>query len=255
MNKNKKTLEEKLIIAGAILVVIFMGVLVYTKYFVQNVITQQIQTSTKAFSSDNSQTKPNPTPNLINIDTSSVPKAEYKLLNGWNFIAFPIKPLNFKNASGLMLDIKNKGGYATVVARWDGDRWQEYVQRGEEIFGDNFPIQPGEGYFVRNHKTIDWKIVGDDVDLEEVNPYSLKTGWNAVGLIGKGNKAEDIIDSIDQGEEVASEINWWDSGNWALFVKRIYSPDNTKSYGTNFSIQENKGYMIKLNQPNNWENK
>jgi hypothetical protein len=251
---NKKTLEEKLIIAGAIFAVIFTGAMVFTRYFVKTVVTQKILTTTKAYQPQ-SLPIPTPTPNLTNIDTSSVPKAEYRLLNGWNFIAFPIKPLNFKNASGLMLDIKNKGGYATVVARWDGDRWQEYVQRGEEIFGDNFPISPGEGYFVRNHKTIDWVIVGEEVTQDDLNPYSLKTGWNAVGLIGQAKKAEDILDSIDQGEEVATEIDWWDSGSWALFVKRIYSPENIKSYGTNFSIQDNQGYMIKINQDSTWENK
>ncbi|MFH1280685.1 MAG: hypothetical protein ABII08_03695, partial [Candidatus Beckwithbacteria bacterium] len=50
----------------------------------------------------------------ITAEASEI-KAEYELIEGWNLVAFPIRPVNFNMASGLVLDVAKKGGYVTVV--------------------------------------------------------------------------------------------------------------------------------------------
>ena len=72
------------------------------------------------------------------IDLESV---NYRLIEGWNLVAFPVKPIEFDTAAGLMTDILNKGGYVTTVSVWDGDDWQEYAQRGKTKFGFDFEIE------------------------------------------------------------------------------------------------------------------
>ncbi|MBU1085342.1 hypothetical protein KKB06_03245, partial [Patescibacteria group bacterium] len=52
---------------------------------------------------------------LVDEVQASEIKAEYELIEGWNLVAFPIRPVNFNMASGLVLDVAKKGGYVTVV--------------------------------------------------------------------------------------------------------------------------------------------
>lgn len=263
MNKKIKTTEDKLIMAGAISATMFLLGFFVFKQFGSIVINQQTQIISQASGPDLSTQTPAsaPTPTsappverVERIDSNDH-RITYQLLNGWNFVSLPISPINFNNASGLLGDIVQKEGYATVIAKWDGDRWLEYVIRGNEVFGEDFLIYPGEGYFIRNHITISWSVSGVPATQESLGSYGLQKGWNTAGFIIKDQKAETILDSINQGAENATEITWWDSGSWQPFVKRIYSPDNIESYGINFPIDKTKGYMIKLNQDSTWSNK
>jgi hypothetical protein len=173
----------------------------------------------------------------------------YTLYEGWNFIAFPFRPITVKTAKELIQDVQLMGGYVTTVSRWDGDRWQEFSQRGNEYFGHDYELVPGEAYFVRNHRQVEWIITGLTLPLNETyGQAALKPGWNAVGLLpGRIDTAEAVLDAINTGNvERATEIDRWISGNWDVFVKRIYSPTNIREYGHNFKLESNRGYMIKM---------
>lgn len=172
---------------------------------------------------------------------------EYNLLNGWNLVAFPVKTLSFNTAAGLINDIANNGGFVSTVSMWNGDRWEEYVHSGEKQYGQDFAIVPGNAYFLRSHETYTWKVVG--TPLDQVSAITLSKGWNAVGFSQKTNQsAENIIDQINTSKPIAQEIDYWLSGSWDVFVKRTYSPENIKTYGNNFTIDPNKGYMINLTE-------
>ncbi|MFC1653396.1 hypothetical protein ACFL1M_00940 [Patescibacteria group bacterium] len=176
-------------------------------------------------------------------------KVIIKMLNGWNLVSFPHKPFNFRTAAELVVDVADKGGYVTTVSMWDGDRWQEYTQRGQEQYGSNFSIEPGKAYFLRNHKTFDWKIIGEPLTRNDVGEILLQKGWNTVGFVAQEKTASSILNNLNSnGNENANEIDWWRSGTWEPFVKRLYSQDNIKEYGTDFKIEEGIGYMVKTNQ-------
>jgi hypothetical protein len=172
---------------------------------------------------------------------------EYSLVNGWNFVSFPLETLAFKTAAGLINDIASNGGFVSTVSSWDGDRWLEFTQSGNKQYGLDFPIVPGKAYFLRSHETYAWKVIG--LPLTSLPETKLQKGWNAIGITGSSlPTAETVLDSISQGNDIAREIDWWQSGSWDVFVKRIYAPDNVKVYGNNFAVDTTKGYMINVTE-------
>lgn len=167
----------------------------------------------------------------------------YELLEGWNFVSFPFEPLSFKTAAGLINDVVSHGGFVSTVSRWDGERWQEYTHNGNKQYGLDFPIEPGKGYFIRSHEVYRWSVYG--LKLDDAQRIELSKGWNAIGFTSHHNHtAENVLDLIGQGKDIAQEIDWWQSGSWDVFVKRIYGQDNIQTYGNNFQIETTKGYMI-----------
>lgn len=188
---------------------------------------------------------------------SSDKEVTYELIEGWNFIALPLLPTNFDNAAGLIREVVRQGGQVTTVSSWDGDRWQEFSQRGREQYGNNFKLEPGKAYFVRSHKQFSWQVRGDPVKVSEFVGYQLQPGWNSLGLFDETKTARQIIDGINiedgQMRERATVIDWWTTAsNWELFIKRIYSAEDIEEYGENFAIKKDRGYMIFVNQAINW---
>ncbi len=172
----------------------------------------------------------------------------YQLVDGWNFIAFPIRPTTIKSASELTKSIRQVGGYVTTISRWNGDRWQTFSVRGNEVYGNDFPIRVGEAYFVLNHQPVEWIVSGKAVDADTaLGTVSLKPGWNAVGIIpGTVASAQAVLDQLHTDQtETATEIDRWLSGNWDVLVKRWYSPTDIQAYGNDFPLEANRGYMIK----------
>lgn len=179
----------------------------------------------------------------------------YPLLEGWNLVHFPFTPDRFTTASGLVKTIAQDGGYVTTVATWIHGGWQEYVQRGSDVYSADFAIVPGRAYFLRSHRQINWQVTGTPAAPA---PFRLDPGWNSVGLfLTQGQTAADVLSTINNlkitktlpsaklAPENATEIDWWRSGNWEVFVSRIFSADNTQVYGDNFTISPQAGYMIK----------
>ena len=51
-----------------------------------------------------------------------------------------------------------------------------------------------------------------------------------------------------ENTENATEIDWWNSGSWQVYVSRIYSAENQKEYGQDSQVLSTRGYMIKANK-------
>lgn len=172
----------------------------------------------------------------------------YNLVEGWNFIAFPMEPITVKSAAEVIKDVADAGGYVTMISRWNGDRWQELAQRGVEQYGNDFPLVPGEAYFVRNEKAVEWNVSGTALARDsKYGKVVLHPGWNAVGLNPISVvDARGVLDTLSKdGIERASEIDKWYSGNWQMLVKRWYSAENVQEYGDNFKLDGSHGYMIR----------
>lgn len=186
------------------------------------------------------------------IEAREKPETTIYMSEGWNFIAFPFTP-GFETAEGLVFDAALNGGYITTVSVWSGDRWEEYSQRGSKKYGYAFPIEAGKAYFVNNHKAFNWKLSGEELATGELNEYQLDAGWNSVGIVESQLKASGALESINQGEEKATVIDWWtQASDWELYIKRMYSPDDIREYGTDFEIKNNRGYMIFVKESTTW---
>ena len=173
---------------------------------------------------------------------------DYELAEGWTFISFPMKPGGFNTASQMLDNIIKAGGYVTTIAAWKDEAWSEYNRRGVDEFGEDFVIEPGVAYFVRNHKPVNWKV--NLLALRMPQKQDFKPGWNGVGVLGALDTASAVIDAINQLEHVAIEIDRWLGGTWDPFVKpKTDKPADTTTpvfYGTNFPILDTEGYMIRL---------
>ena len=187
--------------------------------------------------------------------SASESEAVYELIEGWNLVSFPVKPVGFNKASDLIVDVAQKGGYVTVVSAWDGDKWIELAQRGQDQFGHDFTIEPGKAYFLKNQKAVTWRVKGEPVGVADLREYRLEKGWNTIGLLDESDRASTVIDKINligasslvEVEERATVMDWWTTAsNWELFIKRIYSGGKVQEYGENFAISNTKGYMIYL---------
>jgi hypothetical protein len=194
-------------------------------------------------------------------------ETSYNLLEGWNLVAFPMIPQSFKTASELVTDVAKQGGYVTTVSRWNGSAWEEYIQRGSEPFGQNFTIEPGVPYLLRNHQhNANWIVSG--LPIKQPVPLKLKEGWNGFSIpySEKPYTAKKVIDAlnsqecsdktlscIDKREKQNSElVERYYSGLWGTFSKVHYSKDNIREYGLDFEILGQEGYFTKLNHDINW---
>jgi len=75
---------------------------------------------------------------------------------GWNLISVPLGPdgqPRFYTASSLLQAINAQGGSVTQVVRWYAGGWQAYLA-GLPL--NDFPIQPGRGYFLRATAPSTW---------------------------------------------------------------------------------------------------
>ena len=66
---------------------------------------------------------------------------------GWSMVSFPRALTGITNAGELLQAMQDQGVDARMLAKWSGGRWTIY---NFDVGANNFPITPGEGYFVRN---------------------------------------------------------------------------------------------------------
>ena len=66
--------------------------------------------------------------NQVGAAAMGTEQISYDLVEGWNFIAFPMQPITVRTAAELIKDVGDAGGYVTLVSRWNGDRWQEFAK-------------------------------------------------------------------------------------------------------------------------------
>lgn len=188
-------------------------------------------------------------------------EATYTLLEGWNFVSFPLVPQSFSTASELITQAARQDAYITTVARWNNSQWEEYIQRGDQAFGQDFPIEPGVAYMLRNHIHLQkWQISG--FKISSAIPLELSAGFNGVGIpySQEEHAASTVLDGINlvkadrlvPESENADLISRFESGNWDSFVKRIYSEEKIEEYGHNFVIDPIEGYFIRVKRSATW---
>ena len=167
--------------------------------------------------------------------TQTKSTGEIELLSGWNLVGFSSLPEGIVSASGLIKTINSKGGQVTTISALDNGSWKEYVLRGDQSFGQDFKIELGKGFFIKNYKRITWQFDGKSAASGEL---SLNPGWNLVAIppIQKGLHADNLFDPDPVQDSL---VEWFDSGLWYAILRKHH-----EIYGENTKLEPYLGYLI-----------
>jgi hypothetical protein len=152
---------------------------------------------------------------------------------GWNHIALPVESSLAYDAEDLCQQIEDQGGEAAEVDRWYAGAWQGHICG---LSFNNFPIELGQGYFVKSSTASVWTVgcfeVTDPVSLD------LAVGWNSISIPHTDTyTAESLCDEIISQGVTAVEIDRWYAGGWQGHLCGLPFND--------FPIEPGKGYFIK----------
>lgn len=164
---------------------------------------------------------------------------------GWNSISFPIY-LSGENeevtkASRLQELLKSQDVEVTHIIKYSNGNFVNYSVRENEnneefIYGDDFNIIPGEGYFIKSYSKGTITLEGRKIEGTNVT-YKKNPGWNLVGIV------VDDIDTkvyIEQNNNV-TVISKWESG----IYNNLINIDNN-FYGNHYPLYPNKSYWVKV---------
>jgi hypothetical protein len=153
---------------------------------------------------------------------------------GWNLITLPLTPINPLNAEMLLMAINAQGGACDEIDQWLNGGWNSHTLGLP--FG-LFPVEMGEGYFVRCSQTSSW--VHEGTLLVSGATINLTPGWNLVGFPYPegGYTAEGILDAVIVQGGNCPDIVRWINGGWETHTNNL--PFN------NFSILPGEGYFMR----------
>ncbi len=177
-------------------------------------------------------------------------KVSYKLVQGWNLLAFPME--TGLTASSIVKEIARQGGYATTVATYSKGKWLNYKQRGIEVFEDDaFDIGIGKGYFVKVVKPMIFELGGNATN-EQVK-LGLENGWNLVGMSsssgglsknGERIKSDTVLQNLQAKSINADVISEFQNGQYSNTVYK-----DQVIYGLPFFISPQSGYFLRVDTP------
>jgi hypothetical protein len=158
-----------------------------------------------------------------------------------NLLSFSLKPIPALSAASLAQKInsQNPSPIVSAIQRWDAptQSWQTYTVG---LPFNDFPIVPGEGYFLKANGQGGWTQTGTplaSVDLK------LAGGFALVGLVTTGHTAQTLAGAIDQkaGAGSTMTIQRWDAStqSWQTFAAGLPVGD--------FPIELNRSYFIRRN--------
>ena len=179
------------------------------------------------------------------------------LKTGLNLIALPADPLESKTSFELIPYIGS--GICKAVSMWDKDLqlWKDALDVGLPFpIGEEFPIIPGEGYFLLVNEDTSYEDIGYPI----VAPITLdmKTGLNLVGIPYPSNPpvppgytgytSFTLIPAIGSG--ICKAVSMWD--NVLQQWKDAIDVGLPFPIGEEFDIVNDEGYFLLLTEDKVW---
>lgn len=177
--------------------------------------------------------------------------ASYQMQKGWNSISFPIYTeetggSNMKKASDLVEHFDKNGVEVNHVATYRNEDFIIYSERTDEsdqdhVFGNDFDIVPGEGYFIKVAGGGDVAIAGKYV--EGGLPVVLGNNWNLVGLYHSDKesyKAFAVLDQMKNQSIPADILTRWENN---LYDSVVYTD---RKYGQNYNVYPKQAYWVRV---------
>lgn len=151
---------------------------------------------------------------------------------GYNLVGLTVDKGTNYFAEDFARDLGNK---VVSITRWDSSRGR-YIAHIVGSTEYNFPVVPGEGYFVRTNGYASATITGLYSTLASI---AVPSGYSMISfpraLTGVTN-AEELLQAM-QGQVDVRQIVRWYGGRWI--------PHDLGSQANNFSITPGEGYFIR----------
>jgi len=169
---------------------------------------------------------------------------KYDLAVGWNLIAIPLV-LENNSVADLIDEFNSRGANITHISSFDEGKFKIFSKRideegAEHVFGEEFEILPGRGYFIKNFQSAEVTLRGEAPEMSEL---SIDNGWNLVGFYN-ASVAEisgfALIDKINTKDIEVDTLSRYQDGNYYSLVI-----NERTQYGRNFRIESEDGYWIK----------
>ena len=91
--------------------------------------------------------------NNCSVNSWPLTQVGVQLVNGWNIIALALQPYIDYTASTLADEINAQGGAVTQVFWWDANAGDWVFWLNDIQYGEDFPIELGQGYLLNNTTT------------------------------------------------------------------------------------------------------
>lgn len=171
--------------------------------------------------------------------------AKFSYSKGWNLVAFPLimqdeEGKAIKKASELLNNLNKQGikanhistyrnGFVIFTRRVD-------IDGNNVVYGEDFNIIPGEGYFVKAENAGVYKMKGS-FSTSNI-PIKANIGWNLVGIYTTNrNSASEFITKSKSKIDIISE--------WKNSRYNSYIVNSNSIYGMDFYLDPYKGYFIR----------
>jgi len=174
---------------------------------------------------------------------------DYSLSPGWNLInlnLLGIESGRTLRASNLINLWNNQGAAITQVVKYETGQFVSYTNRGkDDIFGPDFNLLTGQGYFVLNARNKPISVTFRGLKPKQFVPINLTNGWNLVGFTqpSKPYTAQSLINTTTAQGGNIDTVSRFENGSYSSY---IYGEDGT-FFGNDFNINERRGYFLKVN--------
>ena len=178
---------------------------------------------------------------ILNIQTVDI-NITPDLFVGFNLLAFPIDSNINHTAHTLLNEITN----ASSIMEWKADTqsWSQSFKAGNNNLGEDFNIQPNQGYLIEIEEPTDWSFTGDPI----VTPATLqlKAGLNLISIpYPTSLTASGVLSTIPNGQVLTS----WESSTQSW--RSVFKTDGTVQ-GNDFPLHGDRGYFIGVPQDVSW---
>jgi hypothetical protein len=168
----------------------------------------------------------------------------YEFETGWNLIGLKFINPNLDSARELTKTLYRQGIPAIQVSKYDNGNWVHFVYRLDEdnkevVFGNDFTLVPGEGYFVRTLEPGIASLKGKE--FQSSVPISISIGWNLISIQAtKEYTAKSFLDFCQAEGLNCSELSKYLDGSYKSVVEQ-----NGTTFGNDFDLLDNEGYFVK----------
>ncbi|MCA9385545.1 fibronectin type III domain-containing protein [Candidatus Dojkabacteria bacterium] len=196
--------------------------------------------------------------NAANIEFSINKVAEveqYRVNEGWNLFHFPMvmqgeNTSNVTTASDLIRSFNEQGANITHVTTYRDGQFLIYSNRIDEngnnvVFGDDYNILPGEGYFIRNYELTAATLSGNKV--QGSLGVTVSQGWNLLGVYNESQEnyqGTQVLTQFENQGIQADVLSSWEGGTYRNLVT-----NNGITYGNDYTVFPKLGYWVRVNTP------
>ena len=159
----------------------------------------------------------------------------FSLKTGWNTLSLPFQEMFTAETLGQAI------GVSDAIAHWNHET-QEYIIHPVGIYGQDFSIEPGQGYLIHVYEDTQFSITGGLITEDLTLPITM--GWNLLGWIHDTDTTAEQFGATITG---CDAVTIWDPETQDYIIH----PQGTEI--RNFSIYPGDALFIHTTQDSTWQ--